>query len=173
MPEFDLTAFLQTVSRFLQLMAALFGAGFAAFSIGLIVWTFRDIRSRTRDVFYQILATLLVLLLNVFGLGLYLLLRPKETLADAYERALAEEALLSGLEGRSSCPQCHAPIETDFRLCPACHTQLKRACPTCGRLLHLDWDICPYCAEPVPTLPSAQRISLLTPRPEELPAPQK
>ncbi|OGO41623.1 MAG: hypothetical protein A2Z04_00960 [Chloroflexi bacterium RBG_16_57_9] len=153
MPEIDpnlITQLVQTTSRVLQILVFLLGAGFAAFSIGLAVWTFRDIRSRTRDSYSQLLAVLLVLFLNVFGWVLYLLLRPKEQLSEAYERALAEEALLSGLEGRSACPQCQAPVEADFRVCPACHTQLKQACPTCARLLRMDWDICPYCAKPLP-----------------------
>ncbi len=168
MPEIDpntISQIVRTASRLLQLMFFGLGAGLAAFSIGLVVWTFRDIRSRTRDVFSQILAVLLVLVFSVFGWGLYLLLRPKETVADAYERALTEETLLSGLEGRASCPQCQAPVETDFLVCPACRTQLKRACPTCSRPLRMEWEICPYCAEPVPAWQPGQHVSVLTPRP--------
>jgi len=158
MSELDpdlITQLVQSTSRVLQILFFILGAGLTAFSIGLAVWTFRDIRSRTRDGYSQLLAVLLVLVLNIFGWVLYLLLRPKELLSEAYERALAEEALLSGLEGRLSCPQCQAPVEVDFRVCPACHTQLKQACPTCARLLRMEWDICPYCTQPVPaTLPA-------------------
>ncbi len=56
--------------------------------VGLIVWTFADIRSRSRDTMARVGATLLVILLNVFGFALYLFLRPRRTLLEAYERWL-------------------------------------------------------------------------------------
>ena len=111
----------------LQIVIALFGAFFLAFWIGLIVWTFRDIRSRSRDIFAQLLATLMVIIFNVPGLILYFLLRPQETLAEKYERALEEEALLQDIEERYSCPGCKQKIRADFQFCPSCHTQLKQA----------------------------------------------
>jgi len=132
----------------LQIILALVGAFFLAFWLSLVIWTFRDIRSRTRDVLAQILATLMVLLFNIPGLLLYFILRPKETLAEAYERALEEEALLQGIEEREICPGCGRKTEPDFLLCPYCHTKLKKACPVCKRLLHLNWNVCPYCGAP-------------------------
>ena len=72
------------------LLAALafIGAVMAAFWLTLIIWTFRDMRARSRDVFAQILAALLVAIMFLPGLVIYMLLRPKETLAEAYERSL-------------------------------------------------------------------------------------
>ncbi len=147
MPEIniDFVAIFQRISQVLELAALCFGAFLAAFWISLVVWTFRDIRSRTHDVLFQLLAVLLVLTLNVLGLFLYLLLRPRETLAEQYERALAEEALLQDIETRPVCPACEAQVEPDFLLCPACHARLKRRCPECGRLNEMAWNICPYC----------------------------
>src|SRR5579864_8326338 len=73
-------------------------AGVVAFGLAvqfsIIVWTFMDIRSRSRDVLVWIFATALVALFSVFGLVVYLILRPHETLMQAYERSLEEEALL-------------------------------------------------------------------------------
>ncbi|MGD8904236.1 MAG: zinc ribbon domain-containing protein, partial [Anaerolineae bacterium] len=79
------------------------------------------------------------------GLVLYMLLRPRTTLEEIYERSLEEEALLQGIEERMACPGCNRRIEEEFMICPTCHTRLKKACPACGRLLHLRWNICPYC----------------------------
>jgi RNA polymerase subunit RPABC4/transcription elongation factor Spt4 len=138
----------EAISLALQMLAMVSGAVLAAFWIGLVVWTAQDIRSRSRDLLTLLLSILLVLVFNLLGLALYLLLRPKETLAEAYERALEEEMLLQGLENRGFCPNCQRPIEHDFVLCPACRTQLKHPCRRCGRLLQLDWEVCPYCAEP-------------------------
>ncbi|MCD6290298.1 MAG: zinc ribbon domain-containing protein [Anaerolineae bacterium] len=132
----------------LQVILALAGAFLFALWISLVIWAFRDIRARTRDVFAQILATLLVLLFTPFlgaGLILYLLLRPKETLAEAYERALEEEALLRDIEQRPVCPNCQRPIQPDWQVCPYCGERLKSPCPHCGKLLALDWAFCPYC----------------------------
>lgn len=129
----------------LQVIIALFGAFLLAFWISMIVWTFRDVRSRSRDIFAQLLATLMVIVFNAPGLLLYFILRPPQTLAEVYDRALEEEALLKDIEERLTCPGCKRKVEADFTFCPDCHTRLKKACPACERLLHLKWNICPYC----------------------------
>ncbi len=113
--------------------------------IGMVLWTFRDVRSRSRDVIAQILATLMVAVLTLPGFIVYFLVRPRETLAEAYEHALEQEALLQAIEEPEACVGCGAKVRSDFLYCPYCQTQLKKACPTCGRVLHLDWNICPYC----------------------------
>jgi RNA polymerase subunit RPABC4/transcription elongation factor Spt4 len=133
----------------LQVILAFAGAFLLAFWISLIVWTFRDARARSRDVFAQMLAVLMVIAFGPVGLLLYFLLRPKETLAELYERSLSEEALLQDLEERTLCPGCKRKIEPDFLLCPECHTSLKKTCPQCNRLLHLKWELCPYCGATV------------------------
>jgi len=127
--------------------AAMFvlGAYAVALYLGLVVWTFRDVRARTRDVLAQIMATLLVVLFTVPGLIVYLLLRPQHTLAEEYERSLTEEAILQDLEERRVCPNCQRRVEPDFIVCPYCHHQLRLRCVGCGRLLDPTWDVCPYC----------------------------
>ena len=80
------------------------------------------------------------------GVLLYLLIRPKETLAEQYDRALEEEALLREIEELNLCPGCRRPTRDDWQLCPYCHTPLRHPCPQCGRLIDLAWTICPYCA---------------------------
>ena len=130
----------------LQIIIALLGAYIVAFTASLIIWTFRDIRSRSRDIFAQLLATVLVAIFSLPGLFLYYILRPKETLAEAYERELAEEALLQDIEEKQACPSCHHAVSPDYQICPHCHTKLRKACQNCGRLLHLKWNICPYCS---------------------------
>ncbi len=121
------------------------GAYLIALYLGLIVWTFRDIRSRSRDLLAQILSIFLVAFFTLPGLIIYLLLRPQETLTEAYERELAEEAIIHELEERRVCPNCKHGVEPEFIVCPHCHQQLRLRCVGCGRLLDLDWDVCPYC----------------------------
>ena len=145
----DLEQILNTIQPFIVMFVALTAAFLTAIWISAVIWAFRDIRSRTRDIFAQILATLMVLiffpLFPLPGMILYLILRPRETLSEIYERTLEEEALLQGLEERLACPTCNRRIEEDYVVCPACHTRLKKGCIACGRLLHLSWTICAYC----------------------------
>jgi RNA polymerase subunit RPABC4/transcription elongation factor Spt4 len=131
----------------LEVVIAFLGAYFVAFWVGLILWTVRDVRARTRDVLVQLMAVLMVVIFNLPGLFLYWLLRPSETLATAYDRALEEEAIMQDLEERAACPGCKQPIQPDYLLCPNCSTRLKRQCASCGRLLNLKWTVCPYCGK--------------------------
>lgn len=129
--------------------AALFVLGAYIFALyaGLIIWTFRDIHARSRDVLGQIMATLLVAVFTLPGLLIYVLVRPRTTLADTYERDLAEEALLKDLEQKRACPKCQRRVEADFIICPHCQEQLKLRCISCGRLVNPEWDLCPYCGQ--------------------------
>lgn len=145
MPEF--------IEAFIQIAVALIGAYIAALWFCLVVWTFRDIQKRSRDLLVQILATLLVLLFNVPGLILYLILRPPETLSELYARSLGEESLVRDIATRHVCPHCHGQIDEDFRICPACRSALSEPCSSCRRLLHVEWSVCPYCTRPK-SLPS-------------------
>lgn len=165
----DLENILNTIQPFVIMFAALFAAFLTAMWVSSVIWTFRDIRARSRDIFAQILATLMVLvffpLFPLPGLTLYFILRPRETLAEIYERSLEEEALLQGIEERLACPGCNRRIEEDFTICPTCHTRLKKACPACGRLLHLRWNICPYCG----AVQTAAKATLLPSQPVAVP----
>jgi hypothetical protein len=120
--------------------------------IGLVIWTYRDVRERTRDIFHQTVSVLLVLFFNLAGLFVYLLIRPQETLAQVYQRSLEEEALLQDLEEISACPNCRHPVEADFVICPLCRTQLKEPCVNCGRPLSYSWIACPYCSTARPVI---------------------
>ena len=121
-------------------------AFFVIFCLSLVIWTFRDIRSRTQDFLTQVLATVLVFVFPIAGLFIYMILRPRQTLAEIYERQLEEESLLAEMTERQTCNNCHARVEGDFQVCPSCGQKLKRSCPKCERLMELRWMFCPYCA---------------------------
>lgn len=122
------------------------GVMFVIFGLALVFWALRDIRSRSRDRLLHILTFFLVLILNIPGALIYLLMRPRETLADAYERSLEEEALLQEIEEKPTCPGCGQRVHADWQACPHCHTRLKKACIKCQKMLELSWNLCPYCA---------------------------
>lgn len=120
--------------------------------VAMVFWTFRDMRARSRDMLAQILMAVVVALLTIPGLLIYLFLRPRETLAESYERSLEEEALLQEIEEKPVCPGCKQRVREDWLACPHCHTRLAKPCTRCGRTLELSWDICPYCT--TATVPS-------------------
>jgi RNA polymerase subunit RPABC4/transcription elongation factor Spt4 len=133
------------IARGIQALIALSGAYLVALWFVLVVWTFRDIETRSRSVITQVFSTLLVVLFYVPGVLLYMILRPKETLDGTFQRSLEEEYLLQDLEELPLCQNCQRYVEDDFVLCPHCHTTLREPCARCERLVHLRWSLCPYC----------------------------
>jgi hypothetical protein len=114
--------------------------------LGTIVWTYRDIGERTRDGLSQAVAVLLVVVFNLPGFFLYLVLRPHETLSEAYERRIEQQAIMREFtEQRHDCPTCQRAVKEDFLLCPYCRTRLQATCSGCARPLQLNWAACPYC----------------------------
>jgi RNA polymerase subunit RPABC4/transcription elongation factor Spt4 len=133
------------IATIVGVLVAVFGAFVFAFWIAMGIWTFNDIRTRSRDWLAILLACVLVLLFPVVGWVLYLMIRPKETLAEVYDRALEEEALLREIEESMACSTCGVPVKENWVYCPQCHGQLQHSCPTCANLVRNDWDICVYC----------------------------
>ncbi|MFQ6019296.1 MAG: zinc ribbon domain-containing protein [Dehalococcoidia bacterium] len=133
-------------------LAAVLGATLLVlFLASLVVWTYRDIRDRTQDMAMQVLSVFLVMAFPLLGLLLYLILRPRETMEEAYARYLEEEALLRDLGEDSACPSCRHFVDKDFLFCPHCQTQLRQPCVKCERPLSFGWVACPTCGSLRPT----------------------
>ena len=143
---FDPTLF----SNMFLVLTGFGGAFLVALWVALIIWTYRDIRTRSRDPLLQALAALLVAVLNIPGVLVYLILRQPRTLEEEYQRTLEEEALLQALEDLPLCPGCERRVKDEWQVCPNCHTKLKKNCHNCGKLMELPWNICPYCGTPAP-----------------------
>lgn len=134
-----------TISTIVGIIVAVFGAFVFAFWAAIGIWTFNDIRTRTRDWLAILLAVVLVLVFPIVGWLLYLMIRPKQTLADAFDRALEEEALLREIEETLACSTCGIPVKDIWVYCPNCHSQLQHSCPSCGNLVRNEWEICVMC----------------------------
>jgi RNA polymerase subunit RPABC4/transcription elongation factor Spt4 len=134
-----------TIATIVGIIVAVFGAFVFAFWAAIGIWTFNDIRTRTRDWLAILLAVVLVLVFPVVGWLLYLMIRPKQTLADAFDRALEEEALLREIEETLACTTCGVPVKDSWVYCPNCHSQLQHSCPNCGQLVRNEWEICVLC----------------------------
>ncbi|MBI3958819.1 MAG: zinc ribbon domain-containing protein [Chloroflexi bacterium] len=142
------TDLVNSIATVLGIVVALLGAFLFAFWIAMGIWTFNDIRSRTRDWLAIGLACLLTLIFPLVGLILYMMIRPKDTLADVYDRALEEEAILRELEESVTCHECGVPVKGEWVFCPNCHAQQQYACANCGTLVRQEWDICVRCGTP-------------------------
>ena len=103
---------------------------YAAFSLLLAVWVFRD--ARRRD-FLPAMWGLLTLIGNVVAWLVYMLVRSR------------------GVGSR--CPRCGTVLRMGFAYCPACGAQVRRACPSCGRAAEDAWKVCPYCGKELPAPP--------------------
>jgi RNA polymerase subunit RPABC4/transcription elongation factor Spt4 len=139
-----------TLNNFFLALTAWGAAFLVALWASLVIWTFRDIKGRSRDLLVRILATLVVALLFLPGILVYLILRPPRSLEEEYQQTLEEEALLQAIEDSQLCPGCGRRIKENWLVCPNCQTKLKKACHSCGRLMELPWNICPYCGTPAP-----------------------
>jgi hypothetical protein len=126
-----------------------------------ILWAYRDIRSRTMDPISQAIGVAVVALLPLFGVAIYLIVRPSETLAESYERELEQEAIRSELHSLAPCPNCRRPVERDFVVCAYCRTPVREECSRCRKLLSLDWRHCPYCGTSKPARPEPVRSAAL------------
>ncbi len=112
-------------------------------------WAFRDMQGRTANPVMPYLAAALVIgftpVFFLFGVLVYRIIRPQERLGEAYERGLAEEALIAEIEQIEHCATCGRKVDEDWIICPTCRTRLKRVCPHCSKLVGLDWSLCAWC----------------------------
>jgi hypothetical protein len=127
------------------LAGVLIGAYLFVMWAAALYWTYRDSGARSRDPVVQGVAVGTVLIFNLPGLLLYLILRPKTTLAERYEQRLEAEALLHEIREQPACPQCRRKVADDYITCPYCRVALRTACESCGKGLAFGWVACPYC----------------------------
>ena len=114
-------------------------------------WAYRDMRLRTASAVGPYIAAGMIILFTpiffLFGLLIYRIVRPKETIAEVNERALAEEAMLAEVQSRPHCANCERPVHEDWIICPTCRNRLRRVCPNCEHLIELDWTLCAWCGK--------------------------
>jgi hypothetical protein len=143
----------------LAVVAAILIAYLVILWLGAIVWVYRDSKERSRDPWTHFIAWLLVLVFNLPGLVLYLMIRPRETLIEAYERRLETEALMGDMPERRVCPSCQRTAKESYIVCPHCRTTLRQACGSCSKPLELTWVACPYCGAQGPQQISTPPLS--------------
>ena len=120
-----------------------------AFYAAIVIWTYKDARKRTDDPIMVATFTA-ISMLPVFGVLIYMLVRPSEYLADVRERELEIRALERQLGRQERCPYCKSHIEGDYLSCPVCTTKLRQQCTGCDKPLDPRWVMCPFCETEVP-----------------------
>jgi hypothetical protein len=114
-------------------------------------WAYRDMRLRTASAVWPYIAAAWIIILTpllfLFGLLIYRIVRPKETIGEINERALAEEAMLAEVQSRPHCANCRRPVHDEWIICPTCRNRLRRVCPNCEHLVELDWTLCAWCGK--------------------------
>jgi RNA polymerase subunit RPABC4/transcription elongation factor Spt4 len=135
--------------QLLRLGLALGGAFGAMMWLALVLWVFRDAQARTQSPLAIMLSTALVAATFVVGWAIYLLLRPRYTLAEGYRQGLQERAELLAASDGDLCPRCSARLYPDYRLCPNCGLDVKQPCDFCKRPVRPTWNLCPYCGHAI------------------------
>jgi cbb3-type cytochrome oxidase subunit 3 len=133
--------------------------------LALVYWTFRDIRRRSNDYAVILSAAMLVAVTFLPGYWLYLILRPRMTLAERAEERF-RKSLFADYRATSACPSCDERLRDDFLICPNCEKPVREPCTGCARALLASWKSCPYCGLATP----AKKLGKTpTPVSEELP----
>lgn len=114
-------------------------------------WAYRDMRLRSASAITPYIAAAAIIVFTpiffLFGLLLYRIVRPKETIAEVNERTLAEEAMLAEVASHTHCANCSRPVHEEWIICPTCRNRLRRVCPNCEHLIELDWTLCAWCGK--------------------------
>ncbi len=113
-----------------------------------IIWVIKDITNRTTNILLQTLSIFIILFFTpLFGLPIYLLIRPGTTLFERYYEEEEVEETIDDVEEFYHCPGCNHKVSRDFKFCPKCTLELTISCPSCKKKIHTDWALCPYCGE--------------------------
>ena len=131
-------------------------------------WAYRDLQTRTTNPVAPYLAAALIIIFTpiffLFGVIVYRILRPRETVAEANERALAEEAMMVEIEAQPHCANCGRQVHEDWIICPTCRNRLRRVCPNCSRLVELDWSLCAWCGKDFENPAALQDVLVAPPK---------
>ncbi len=110
--------------------------------VAIVVWVARDVVGRSKNIIFQVFVILLVIVLNIFGLLIYLIIRPQKTLLEKYHEDLEHRALA---ESEELCPKCEKPLPLFFQFCPHCGEEARKHCKKCHKLVSKNWSVCAYC----------------------------
>lgn len=121
------------------------GIGFMLFWLVVLGWVAFDAAERFSSIWARILSFILVLMFPIFGLFIYLIIRPKATREEEKWFDLEHRFLKFEAEGLEDCPGCGFELMPNFIYCPDCGYELRKKCESCEVYLDPYWGVCPFC----------------------------
>ncbi len=115
------------------------------FWVMVVVWVWFDASERSSNVPFKIFSVFITLLFNVFGLLIYLLVRPVDSYEERYLNELEKKYLQLETAGIVQCPSCTFDLEPGFVVCPRCGESVKVKCESCSEYIDSYWEFCAYC----------------------------
>lgn len=130
-----------------NLVIRILGFGFLFFWLMVVGWVWGDVLERTKNWFIIFISVVLVLVFNVFGLLVYLLIRPKTTIEEVYWADLERRYLKYETFELKDCPECGYQLRPGFNICPKCGYTIRNECVNCGVAIDKGWEYCPFCKQ--------------------------
>jgi hypothetical protein len=94
-----------------------------------IIWVIKDITNRSTSILVQAFSIIIILVLTpIFGLPIYLLLRPGTTIGERYYEETTYLNEESEAEPEFICHACNSIVDREFRFCPECGSGLLMNC---------------------------------------------
>lgn len=115
------------------------------FWVMVVIWVWFDASERSSNIAFKIFSVTITLLFNVFGLLIYLLVRPVDSYEERYLNELEKKYLQLETSGITQCPGCNFDLEPGFIVCPKCGKSVKVKCDNCQEYIDSHWEFCAYC----------------------------
>ena len=128
-----------------NMFGTLFVVALVVFWLVIIGWVWVDSSERTSKKGLKVGYILLVIFFNIFGLIIYLIIRPSETIEEIYWEDLERRYLKYETSELGDCPRCGSQLYPGYVFCINCGYRLKVKCPQCGVLIDKDHVFCEYC----------------------------
>jgi len=128
-----------------SIVFSVFGVGLLLFWIVVIGWVWSDALERYRSKGAALMIVILLITINIFGLVIYFIIRPRYTLDEEYWENLEKRFLKYEAQGLGDCPHCGEEVQPSFIFCRNCGRRLRVKCKECEMYLEPDWKVCPFC----------------------------
>jgi hypothetical protein len=115
------------------------------FWVMVVIWVWFDASERSSNIVFKVFSVVVSLLFNIFGLIIYLLVRPADSYEERYLNELEKKYLQLETSGLVKCPACSFDLEPGFVVCPRCGESVKTKCENCEMYIDGWWEFCAYC----------------------------
>lgn len=146
-PEVAVLKFIEGLAKTdFSMIIELLKYSYFAFWIVVVGWVWVDSGERSTNTASRVLSVILVGLLNILGLIIYMLLRPRQTIQELYWLDLERRYLKYETNELGDCPNCSTSLQPGFNVCPNCGYQIKKQCSRCNVWVDKSYAYCPFCS---------------------------